>query len=203
MMHYNRYTGRYVRRVHWALLTLLVVSAGSPGVLAQSRWDKWKLTFAAGAGICMPAGSLSNAYTNGWCVSGAAGVSFSQLPFDLRIEGGYDHVATPGSFFGTPRFGGFSSLSGGCAQILVRPPNMPHATPYALAGLGIYRIKSELLDFAYYGSGDYAISDIKPGWTLGMGMRIQWSGFGFFLEWRYLRVSPAAMSRIMLGFAYN
>ncbi len=172
------------------------------GPLAPTASASAKLTFAAGAGLCFPQCRLGISYSAGWSWTGAVGLSLPTLPLDIRLDGGYDRVGTPGSWIGTPMTSGYFRAYGGTVQIVLRPVRKSHLVPYIFAGPGLVRVEQSYSN--RYSDTEDKSTGMESVLTAGMGLKMLWSGFGWFMEGRYIKIhSRDSLMRISLGFAYN
>jgi hypothetical protein len=182
--------------------TMLFVIIIGYGPSVQTVNASVKPTFAAGAGLCLPQGTVGRSYSAGWSWTGAVGLSLPTLPLDIRLDGGWDRVGTPGSWIGTPRTSGYFRAYGGTIQIVLRPVQKSHIVPYIFAGPGLVRIEQSFSD--RYFETETHDTGTRGVLAVGMGLKMLWSGFGWFMEGRYIKIhSSGSLLRISLGFAYN
>jgi hypothetical protein len=158
------------------LLTLLVASAIAAAPTTLSAQISTGLSLAGG--ISLPKGEGSSDIESGF--NGAVGLNIGAplLPVGFRLEGAYNgwnakSASVPAGYTAS------SNIISGTANATVGL-----GLPYVIAGLGYYRMKSEL-------KGATPLTDTQSslGYNVGAGVRIPLGMMTTFVEARYHKMA--------------
>lgn len=133
--------------------------------------------FGVSGGVALPSGDLSKGFSSGYNVAGHLGFMAPMFPAGLRADVAWNK-------FGQKNNSGvdFSILSGTLNGVFNLSAGMP-ASPYLLAGLGMYRGKSDMKNCPPTFTCSNTSTDF--GLNGGLGMKFNLSGFSTFAEVRY------------------
>jgi hypothetical protein len=179
--------GSIIRR---AVLSLCALAVAVP---AQAQAARTLFTPTLSAGVALPRGGVQH-YTNyGYTVGAALDAARQGIPVSLRAEAGYTHF----SFYqaaGNAHDGDRNQWSGALDAVL--PVHTPVATPYLIAGAGLYQVTFAIpcTGIIYDASG----ATVPPncpggtsnhaGWSAGLGVDLPGGLLGSRLEARYTRI---------------
>lgn len=145
--------------------TVLIPSAAGAQAIAM-------LGLSAGAAV--PLGKISDPYSTGFNAMASLGFGGGEeIPVSLRFEGAYTKF-NGSTTTGTTPVSGLRIWSGNVSAI-VSLPGGETVRPYALAGGGVYNMKSLAANAS--SSNDFGISG-------GVGLSLDLSGFNTFAEAR-------------------
>ncbi len=136
-------------------------------------------SFGVSGGLTMPLSGVAENAETGYNVTGSLYLRparYANLGF--RADVSLDRFGFEGSDDASLRSFGVA-LSG---QYYV--PTSSSVTPYLLAGVGLYSLKTTVV----LGSTSVSASDSNLGYNLGAGLSFQLSGFSTFLEAKWVNV---------------
>ena len=200
----HRVLGRFVMGASALLIATQVEAQGTPSAAASGR--PFKLGGALGATV--PIGDFGDGANVGFHLGGLIEHKPNALPFTLRGEITYNRNGLKEGYFGDddPVFGDVD----GNVSILnfvgngVIPFGDPASTarPYAIGGVGVYRMKFS----GEFGNVEISDTQTKFGINVGGGFQFNLSGFETFVEARFHSVfaegSNANFIPLSFGFKF-
>ena len=160
-----------------------LAQGGQPGTGGSG--SNRPIRFAFGGGVSVPTSDYKDALKNGFNGQGSLIFNLGGFPLALRADLNYNKF----SFKDRPSFGGTPSsqliegntqILGGLANITI-PFAMGPVTPYVMAGLGAFNVKSEITSGLTGGQSD-PDSETKFGINGGVGLALRLFGANAFIE---------------------
>jgi opacity protein-like surface antigen len=176
---------RFLGRLFLGAGALLIVATTTQaqGTSGSSSSRPFKLGGALGATI--PLGDFSDGADLGFHLGGLVEYKPQSVPVSLRGEITYHRNGLKDDFFDVPGIGNvdgtFSMINVIGNAILPFGDAAATARPYAIAGLGLYRMKAS----AEFGGLDISDTQTKFGINVGGGFTFNLSGFETFIEARF------------------
>lgn len=164
----HRFFGRAVM-AGGALLIAATAQAQNSGGVGRS------LKFGGDLGASVPLGDFGDAADAGYHLGGLLEYTPKSMPVSWRGEIAYNHNGISGVD------GNFSMLNLVGNAVMPLGNKSGGIRPYAIGGLGIYRVKAAV---SFEGQ-DVSQSDTKMGLNAGAGLSFQLSGFDTFVETRF------------------
>jgi opacity protein-like surface antigen len=197
----HRFLGRFVIGAGALLFAATAQAQGASG----SSGRPFKLGGALGATI--PLGDFSDGADLGFHLGGLIEYKPQAVPVNLRGEITYHRNGLKNDFFASedPTFnhidGHFSMLNFVGNVVIPFGDAKSSAQPYAIGGVGIYRMKAS----AEFGGVDISTSSTKFGLNVGGGFNFNLSGFETFVEARFHSVftEGSNTSFIPLSFGFK
>jgi len=178
----HRFLGRLLLGA--SALLISATTAQAQGTSGSSSGRPFKLGGALGATI--PLGDFSDGADLGFHLGGLIEYKPESVPVNLRGEITYHRNGLKDDFFS--EIPGVGNVDGNFSMInfvgnAVIPFGDAAATarPYAIGGLGVYRLKAS----AEFGGIDISDSNTKFGINVGGGFTFNLSGFETFIEARF------------------
>lgn len=177
MKHVNRYA------VLAASMFVAVSAIGAQGGMNGSGSNR-PVRFAFGGGVSVPTSDYKDALENGFNGQGSLIFNIAGFPLAFRADLNYNKF----SFRERPTIGGVPSVSdvegntqilGGLANITI-PLGTGPITPYVMAGLGAFNVKSEIT--SGLGASSDPDSETKFGINGGAGLALRIFGASAFIE---------------------
>jgi len=175
----HRFLGRFVIGAGALLIAATAQAQGTSG----SSGRPFKLGGALGATI--PLGDFGDGADLGFHLGGLIEYKPQAVPVNLRGEITYHRNALKDGFFSDPAFG---NVSGNFSMInFIGNAVIPFgdaastARPYAIGGVGLYRMKAS----AKFNGVDISDTQTKFGINVGGGFTFNLSGFETFVEARF------------------
>jgi hypothetical protein len=159
-----------------AAMIVLMGAAGAASAQMPSVLKPVQLGVALGAAI--PLSDLGNRFNTGFNVTGTIGVNPAGLPVGFRIDAAYNQFGSKGT---TNVNAKIADVSGN----VVLNMDGVGITPYAIGGIGYYRVSSTV-------TGSAASNNF--GFNAGAGVRLPLTAFATFIEARYNRISESGGS---------
>ena len=163
---------------------------------AQSVGKSYK--FGGDLGASMPLGDFGDAANAGYHIGGLFEYTPKSMPVSWRGEIAYNHNGLKDS--------GIDGLDGNFSMLnLVGNAVMPFGDkaasirPYAIGGLGIYRVKAS----AEFDGVTASQSDTKMGLNAGAGLSFHLSGFESFVETRFNSVFADGSNMNFMPFTFG
>jgi hypothetical protein len=154
--------------------------------------------FNIAAGASVPTGTFNDAFKTGFNATASLGWNPPNLPFGLRIDGGYDRLR--GRTVGVITYDDANIWSGLAEATLGIPLTVARLSPYVVGGGGVYH-------FSNYNVGGSGNSTTKGGWNAGGGVTFSFGRTNLFVESRYMRVStptdPTTFVPVVLGLTFR
>lgn len=177
----HRFLGRFVIG---AGALLIAATAQAQGTSGSTSGRPFKLGGALGATI--PLGDFSDGADLGFHLGGLIEYKPQALPVNLRGEITYNRNKLKTGFFDQdPTFGDvdgtFSMINFIGNAVIPFGDAQSSARPYAIGGLGIYRMKAS----AKFAGLDISDTQTKFGINVGGGFQFNLSGFDTFVEARF------------------
>ena len=155
----------------------VVLSAGSVQAQAADSPHTAPVKFGIEGGATIPLSPLSDGYKTGFNGGVVLDFHVPSIPFGLRLDGMYHQLGS--KVDGGPKL----KMIGGDLDAVFSIPTSSAVQPYVLGGVGVYNVKV---------SGDNTVggdaSQTKFAFNAGAGLRADISGFGAFIEGRFLDV---------------
>jgi opacity protein-like surface antigen len=199
----HRFLGRFVIG---AGALLIAATAHAQGTAGSSSGRPFKLGGALGATV--PLGDFSDGANLGWHLGGLIEYKPASVPVNLRGEITYHRNGLKDDFFSDedPNIGNVDGTASMLAFVgnAIIPFGDPASTarPYAIGGLGLYRLKVA----GDFGSFDISDTQTKFGLNVGGGFTFNLSGFETFVEARYHSIftedGNTSMIPISFGFKF-
>ena len=134
------------------------------------------LRFGIGGGVTNPTGDFKTGFGTGWNALATVGYQPHSMPLGVRLDGMYqqDNAKSPAD--------GKAKLAGGNADLEYQVGRGMPFTLYALAGVGVFDVKSEL-------TGVASSSETKFAWNGGVGANFGVGPARLFVESRYISIA--------------
>lgn len=176
----HRLLGRFVIG---AGALLIAATAQAQGTSGSTSGRPFKLGGALGATV--PLGNFSDGADLGFHVGGLIEYKPQSFPVNLRGEITYHRNGLKSDYFAGSGFpnsdGNFSMINFVGNVVIPFGDAASTARPYAIGGLGVYRLKAS----ASVASVDVSTTDTKFGINVGGGFTFNLSGFETFVEARF------------------
>jgi opacity protein-like surface antigen len=177
----HRFLGRLLLGA--GALLIVATTTQAQGTSGSSSSRPFKLGGALGATI--PLGDFSDGADLGFHLGGLVEYKPQSVPVSLRGEITYHRNGLKDDFFDVPGIGNvdgtFSMINVIGNAILPFGDAAATARPYAIAGIGLYRMKAS----AEFGGLDISDTQTKFGINVGGGFTFNLSGFETFIEARF------------------
>jgi len=174
----HRYFGRFAMAAGALLMAATAQAQGTSGAPRQYK-------FGGDLGAAVPLGDFGDGANVGYHIGGLFEYTPKSMPVSWRGEIAYNRNGLKTGYFSDP---GFGNIDGNFSMLnLVGNAVMPFGDkaasvrPYAITGLGIYRVKAS----AEYQGVTASQSDTKLGLNAGAGLSFHLSGFETFVETRF------------------
>lgn len=155
-----------------AAAALAGVALASSTLAAQAAT---RPTIGIAGGLAAPIGDFGDGYKSGYDIAAFVGFRPAAAPVGFRIEGAYNQFDAKASSNVN------SKIFDVTGNIVLGTPGEPGSIrPYAIAGLGLYNVKSSVR----VGSATTSVSDTKFGLNGGAGLDLPLSGISAFIEAR-------------------
>ena len=174
----HRYFGRCAM-VAGALLIAATAQAQATSTVGRSY------KFGGDLGAAVPLGDFGNGANVGFHLGGLFEYTPKSMPVSWRGEIAYNRNGLKTGYFSDAGLdgmdGNFSMLNLVGNAVLPFGDKAANIRPYAITGLGIYRVKAS----AEYQGVTASSSDTKLGLNAGAGLTFHLSGFETFVETRF------------------
>jgi opacity protein-like surface antigen len=164
-----------------AVAPLLAVCAAAAGAQAAAARP---IGIAVSGGANLLQGEFSEVYATGYIIGGHVSFVPPGSPLGFRGDVNYQRNGLK-SEFKDEASSNLDVISGFANAVFTVPTTASPVRPYALAGLGVGRIKVSASDDEFSGS----VSQNKVGFQIGGGIDLPLSGIGAFIEAAYQRYS--------------
>ena len=176
----HRLLGRFVVGASALLIAATVQAQGTSG---STSGRPFKLGGALGATV--PLGDFSDGADLGFHLGGLIEYKPQSFPVNLRGEITYHRNGLKSDYFAGSGFpdsdGNFTMIGFVGNAVIPFGDAASTARPYAIGGLGVYRVKAS----ASVNNVDVSVSDTKFGINVGGGFTFNLSGFETFVEARF------------------
>lgn len=193
----HRFFGRFVMAAGALLMAATAQAQGTSGNVGRP----FKLGGDLGATV--PLGDFSNGADLGFHLGGLIEYKPQSMPVNLRGEMTYHRNGLKSDYFSEP---GFGSIDGNFSMFnvlgnAVMPFGNTASTtrPYAIAGLGVYRLKAS----AEFDGLDISDTQTKLGLNVGGGFSFHLSGFETFVEARFHSVFTESSNTNFIPFTFG
>jgi len=201
----HRFLGRFVIG---ASALLIAATAHAQGTAAGAAPSGRPFKLGGALGATVPLGDFADGADLGFHLGGLIEYKPSSFPVNLRGELTYHRNGLKSDYFADdePLFenidGDFSMFNFILNAFFPFGDPASTARPYAIGGLGVYRLKAS----ADFGGVDISDSQTKFGLNFGGGFTFNLSGFETFVEARYHSVfteeSNTSFIPISFGFKF-
>ena len=159
----------------------LVLSVGN--ARAQEAPHSAAVKFGVMGGVSIPLSPLSDSYNLGFNGGALLDFHLPNIPVGLRVDGMYHQF---GAKSDVAVSGAKTKLIGGDLNAVFSIPTSSAVSPYVTGGIGLYNVK--------FSSDAGDASETKFAFNAGAGLRADISGFGAFVEARFLDVFTSGSS---------
>src|SRR5262245_57406640 len=136
-----------------ASLLAAIVAIAAPATAQPPVASTHLISVGLGGGVSVPVSDAKDVFEHGFNGQGFVRLNIPFLPITPRVDFTYNKfdikssTASSGLPPGTPAFtGGTSTSLAGVANLQIPLMHAPLVTPYLIAGLGAYNVKTELND---------------------------------------------------------